>query len=354
MVPRVRVMHYINQFFAGMGGEDKADTPVGSLAGAAGPGKRLQELLGDSAEIVVTAYCGDNYFANHTAEAVASVRQIARENNVKLLVAGPAFASGRYGFACAEVCHAVNSSLVLDCITGMHPENPGVAAYRQYKDQRVYTFPTSEVVSGMGEALAIMAQGLTKLAAGSSLGPPAEGGYLSRGFRLVETETRSGAVRATDMLLDKLAGRPFITEIPVEHLEAVPVPPRITSLKDVRLALVTTSGVIPPENPDGLRGYQNTKWVKYSIEKIDSMLDTEWDVIHGGYNTEFMRENPNFSVPLDVCRQMEKEGVFASLYPYFFITPGSRGVISVMQRIGEEMITELKANGVDAVLLVST
>ena len=49
-MPKVHVMHYVNQFSAGIGGEDKADVPVGSGEGAVGPGKRLQELLGDSAE----------------------------------------------------------------------------------------------------------------------------------------------------------------------------------------------------------------------------------------------------------------------------------------------------------------
>lgn len=84
------------------------------------------------------------------------------------------------------------------------------------------------------------------------------------------------------------------------------------------------------------------------------MLDAEWDVLHGGYNTDFIKKNPNFGVPLDVCRDMEKEGVFASLYPYYYVTPGARGLISVMHRIGTEIVTELKADGVDAVLLVST
>jgi glycine reductase len=347
-------MHYLNQFFAGIGSEEKADVPVGSIEGAVGPGKRLQELLGDSAEIVVTVYCGDDQFAEHRDDALESILRIARDYNVKLLVAGPAFASGRYGFACAEVCHALNNSLDIDCVSGMHPENPGVETYKQYKDRRVYAFPTTEVVSGMGEALNMMAKSLIKLAAGSAISTPAEEGYIPRGLRIDENVGKSGAARAVSMLLDKLAGHPFITELPVEGLERIPVPPRITSLKNASLALVTSSGVIKRGNPDGFRGYQNTKWAKYSIEKMSSMLDGDWDVIHGGYNTEFMKRNPNYGIPLDVCREMEKEGVFAGLYPYYYVTPGARGLISVMHRIGGEIVDELKANGVEAVLMVST
>ncbi len=353
-MPKVRVMHYINQYFAGIGSEEKADVPMSAKEGSIGPGIRLQELLGDTANIVVTAYCGDNYFPQHTDEALASVLKIARDNEVELVAAGPAFASGRYGHACIEVCHALNSSLGLPCVTTLHPENPGVEGYMMYKDRNVFAFPTSAVVSGMSDALKDMAGSLSRLAAGAAMGTPAEEGYIPRGFRLDETASQSGAVRAVSMLLNKLANRPFNTEIPVEHLKPILVPPRITNLKDVNLGIVTTSGVIASGNPDGFRGYQNIKWAKYSIDGLSSMLDADWDVIHGGYNTEFMKRNPNFSVPLDVLRDMEEEGIFAKLHPYFYVTPGARGLLSVMHCLGTEIILDMKAKGVDAVLLVAT
>jgi glycine reductase len=53
---RVRVLHFLNQFFAGRGGETKADMPMGYQSGALGPGMRLQSLCGDAVEITVTAY----------------------------------------------------------------------------------------------------------------------------------------------------------------------------------------------------------------------------------------------------------------------------------------------------------
>ncbi len=353
-MPKARVMHYINQFFAGIGSEEKADVPVNSKEGPVGPGKLLQNLLGDTADVVVTAYCGDDYFAQHTGEALAALLKIAKDNKIDLIAAGPAFASGRYGYACIEVCHALNAGLGLPGVTALHPENPGLAGYRQYKDRNVFAFPTTEVVSGMADALKNMAGCLSRLATGAAIGTPAQEGYIPRGFRLDETACQSGAVRAVSMLLDKLANRPFHTEIPVEHLEPIPVPPRVTGLKDIRLGIVTTSGVIASGNPDGFRGYQNTKWAKYSTEGLNSMFDSDWDVIHGGYNTEFMKKNPNFSVPLDVLRNMEKEDVFASLHPYFYVTPGARGLISVMHRLGTEIILDMKADGVNAVLLVAT
>lgn len=139
-----RVVHYLNQFFAGVGGEERADRPVTFRNEVLGPGKRVQQLLGDSANIIGTVYCGDNYFAEHRDTVLASMIEIARNNNIQMLVAGPAFAAGRYGINCVEIGHWLSTQLGIQTITGMHSENPGVDIYRQYKDKNVYILPTAE------------------------------------------------------------------------------------------------------------------------------------------------------------------------------------------------------------------
>lgn len=350
----MRLMHYLNQFFAGVGSEAKADVPVYSHKGPLGPGKRLQDLLGDSANIVVTSYCGDNYFANHEDEALTSILQVAKEHNIRMLVAGPAFQAGRYGFACIEVCHSLSNSLGLDCVTAMNIENPGVGFYRQYKDRKVFLFPTMKEVRGMEDALSRMAKFVSKLATGSTVGSAAEEGYIPRGIRVNRVSSKSGAERAVEMLLNQHFGRPFETEIPVESLVAIPVPPAIADFAHAYLAIVCEAGVVPLGNPDGFKWAHNNQWRKYSIEKLNSMKEAKWEITHGGWHTAFMTENPNLGVPLDVCREMEREGVYARLYPYFYSTCGNAGSIPDMQCIGEEMVSSMKAEGVDAALLVAT
>ncbi len=49
-----RVIHYINQFFAGIGGEEKADVAPEVREGVVGPGMALKGALGNEAEIVAT------------------------------------------------------------------------------------------------------------------------------------------------------------------------------------------------------------------------------------------------------------------------------------------------------------
>ena len=59
-----RVVHYINQFYAGIGGEEKADHKPEICEAVVDPGTALKAALGSEAEIVATVICGDSYFAS--------------------------------------------------------------------------------------------------------------------------------------------------------------------------------------------------------------------------------------------------------------------------------------------------
>ncbi|MDP7169210.1 MAG: glycine/sarcosine/betaine reductase selenoprotein B family protein, partial [Nitrospinota bacterium] len=57
MAAPYRVVHYLNQFFFGLGGEEKASIEPTAKAGPVGPGGPLQEAFRGEAEIVKTATC---------------------------------------------------------------------------------------------------------------------------------------------------------------------------------------------------------------------------------------------------------------------------------------------------------
>src|SRR5438552_16790220 len=119
----LRVGHYINQFFAGIGGEQSANLTPQGRDGPVGPGRALHLLLKDTGAVVSTLICGDSFFNERAAEARTAVRAWMEEIRPDLVIAGPAFAAGRYGVACAEVCR---QATVLDiaAVTGMDPDDP--------------------------------------------------------------------------------------------------------------------------------------------------------------------------------------------------------------------------------------
>jgi glycine reductase complex component B subunit gamma len=352
----IKIVHIVNQFFAGLGGEEKADLPVSVIDGSAGAARALEMKLDREAKIVSTIYVGDNYFHEHKDEAVKAILDAVRAAEPQVLVAGPAFNSGRYGMTCVEVCNAVANELAIPCVTAMHDENPGVDAYRELANVRVYCLPTAETTAGMTDAMTRLAKLALRLAQGEDIGSAHKEGYISRGIRRIEKTHGRGAARAVEMLLKKINNEPFVSELPMEVWDdALPAPP-LADVKDRNLAVVTTSGVVPWGNPDKFKTYRNTYWRKYNIAELKELEPGKWEAVHGGYNVAYMNQNPHYGVPLDALRSLEAEGAIGpgKLYPAYYVIPGNQGSPTVMRRMGQEIAADLKKDNVEGVLFVAT
>ena len=88
MAEPLRIAHYLNQFFAGIGGEEKADVGVSARPEPVGPGRALQAALGDAGRVVGTVIAGDNHVAEQEAEAVVAIRRELERLRPDALVAG--------------------------------------------------------------------------------------------------------------------------------------------------------------------------------------------------------------------------------------------------------------------------
>jgi betaine reductase len=345
-----RVVHYLNQFFGGLGGEDKAGTGVEARPGVVGPGLALQKSLGEQAEIVGTIICGDNYFAEHGEAALEEILTHIRKLEADILVAGPAFNAGRYGLACGEICKAAQKQLGLITVTGMFPENPGVEAAQA----GVYIVPTGPTAAGMRDAAERIAQLALKLAGGESIGPASSEGYIPRGGRRNIFVEQTGAERAVDMLLKKLTGQPFTSELPLPSFDHVAPAQPVTDIRTATIALVSEGGIVPIGNPDRIEAGRASKWAKYDIRGLNRLAGEQYLCVHGGFDNTNANEDPNRIVPLDAMRQLEREGVFGRLYDSFYSTVGNGTTIGNAERFGREIGQELLAAGVQAVLFTST
>ena len=127
-----RVVHYLNQFFGQIGGEDKANAGLQVKAGPVGPGLALKEQLGERAEVVATVICGDNTMAENLEKTAAAAAEIVASYRPDLLIAGPCFNAGRYGMACGAVCKAIRERLRVPTVMGIAETNPAVEVYRKH------------------------------------------------------------------------------------------------------------------------------------------------------------------------------------------------------------------------------
>ena len=345
-----RVVHYLNQFFGGLGGEERAGTRPLSKDGVVGPGAALQKAFGDRASVVGTVICGDNFATEREDEALAEIVRLIAAFQPDLVVAGPAFTAGRYGMACGAVATRVSEELHVPALTGMHPENAGAALY-QRGTCIVITGPTAARMADEMQKLAAVG---SKLLTGTPLGPADVEGYLPRGFRKNGFVEKTSATRAVDMLLAKMAGRPFETEIPLPAFDRVAPPAAVAGLESAVVALVSEGGIVPCGNPDGIESGWAKRWARYSIADLSDLTPERFEAIHGGYDVEYANADPDRVVPLDVMRQAERSGRIGKLHDYFYSTAGMACHIADATRMGEEIAQKLIDENVNAVVVSST
>ena len=346
----MRIVHYLNQFFGGIGAEERAGSALEVRDGAVGPGKFLETLLGDEARVVLTIICGDNYAVEHQEEVTAAALEKIRAAGADLFVAGPCFDAGRYGMAAGALCSAVQTDLGIPVITAMSEENPGVDLYRE----TLYIVDSGTSITKMRDVLAKMANLGKKLASKKAIGLPAEEGYLPRGMLRDQLVEKNAATRLVDMLVAKLKGERFESEMPATAFAPVPMPAAVTDLSKAKVMLITDGGLVPKGNPDRIEGTAATRWGAYRIEGRDNLRAEDYEVSHGGYDTRFVQEDPDRLVPLDAMREMEKNGVIGKLHDEFISTCGRSNPLSNTRRLGREIAEKIKRDGVDAVILTST
>ena len=346
----LRVVCYLNQFFGQIGGEDKAGVAPRVLREAAGAARAVQQALGDAGRVVATVVAGDNYVAEREDGAIGELVELVAAEKPDLLVAGPTFLAGRYGVACGALCAAVQARLGVPAVTGMHPENPGVEMYRR----RVLVARTgADAARMLDEVRRLVGLGV-RLARREPIGAPDAEGYFPRGITRNVVAGETAAKRATAMLLDKLAGRAVASEVPLPDFPRIPAPPPVRDLGRAVIALVTDGGIVPLGNPDGIEALAATRFGAYSIEGRAGLDPGQYDNVHRGYDTSFVRQDPHRLVPVDVARELEREGAIGKLHETVYSTTGVATTLAHSERMGREIAAKLRAARVDTVILTST
>ena len=346
---QLRVVHYLNQFFGGIGGEDQAHVGVTAKAGAVGPGRALDKALGDGARVEATLIGGDNFVNERAEEASRAIAAELDRLEPDVLVAGPAFGSGRYGLACALVCQVAQSRRV-PAITAMHPENPGASSARR----GIYIVPTGASTTSMQAALDALAPLVRRLGRGETLGSAEVDGYMPRGARRVHDRGRPGYQRALDMLLDKLHGRSYRSEVPYAAPERVPPAPPIADLSRARIAMVTTGGLVRKGNPDKQVSANAVRYHRHTVAELESLSSSDWEAYHAGYFNHLVNSNPNYILPLSFLRDLERQGKIGRVHEHIYALPGVSTPVAVSAGHGRSIAADLKAGGVDGALLVAT
>lgn len=341
----MRIAHYLNQFYAGLGGEDAAQLGPRVLDGPVGPGRLLQQLLGEQHQIVATIACGDDHAAT-TPGIAEELLAAAREAGAELLVAGPAFGSGRYGLVCARLV-ATATAAGLPALASMHPDNPGLA-----EAGTAPVIAAGATAREMRPSLQRLAAAVATMATGAPL-TEADGriAQVARIGRLVE---HRAAWRAVELVLRRVGGDTEATEIPIGGFDAVVPAAPVDKAASASVALLTEGALVPAGNPDRLESARATRWLRYRIEGLDAFATGEWESVDGGFATVAANADPNRMLPLDAARELERAGALGRLHGEYLVTVGNGTPVATARRFGVEWAAELRKAGVQAAILTAT
>jgi glycine reductase len=341
----MRIVHYLNQFFAGVGGEEAAGTAPAVREGTIGPGRALAAQLGSDHEIVATVFCGDDYAASE-ASAPDELLELIRGASPDLLVAGPAFTSGRYGLACARVAAAA-ARAGIGAVAAMHPENPGLD-----EAEPAPVIESGKTAREMRPSLERLAGAIETLSRGEELREQ-DGriGKVPRRNRLAE---RTAAERAVELLLARLGGDRERTEVLLPNFGSVTPSAPIEDSGGALIALLTEGALVPMGNPDRLESARATRWLRYQLEGLDRLEEGAFQSVHGGFSTVAANADPHRLLPLDVARDLEREGRIGALHHEYLTTAGNGTQVATARGFGVEWAAELRQAGVQAAILTAT
>ena len=350
----MKAILYVNQFFGQVGGEELAGHEPEIRNALVGPAMALQAALGDKVEVTHTVICGDNFMGSQTEEAIQRILTFLDGKKFDIFFAGPAFRAGRYGAACGHICDAVQKKFGVPVLTSMNEENPGVEMYRS----KMVIFRGGASAAAMKKDMDKMANYGLRLLTGEKLLPAAAEGYFGRGIRdqIWLDPPVTAADRVIDMLLKKVRGEPFQTELPIPKTDRVPIAPAISpaELAKMNVALLTSGGIVPFGNPDRIQSASATRWGMYDISALDDLKKGEYITTHAGYDPAAANNDPDVVLPLDAMRAYEKEGKIGGIHKYFYATVGTGTTQAEAARMAGEIVEELKDAGISAAILTST
>lgn len=345
-----RVVHYINQFYAGFGGEDTASMGLQYQDGHVGPGIALAQALGEDYEIVKTIICGDNTIAEQEDVIIPQIVDIVREAKADLFVAGPGFNAGRYGLGCGASTAAVTEQLKIPAVTALYSENPGTDLYKN----RCYILQTDNNARKLNDVVEQIAVFAKRLVEGDAIRDGKEEGFHGSGPAIDINYEIPAAQRGVDMLLAKFAQQTYRTEVIMPNHEEIPIPVLTKPLSECRIGLVTDGGLVPIGNPDKQVPTNSKHYKAYSIAGMDTLQPKDWEVSHQGYNAAFVLQDPNRLLPVDALRNLVDKGFIGSLSDTFYSTAGVMTPMEKCKEFGEGIAQALINDQCDAAIETST
>ena len=90
------------------------------------------------------------------------------------------------------------------------------------------------------------------------------------------------------------------------------------------------------------------------LDEFEDLTAADHETAHGGYDPVYANADPNRVLPVDVLRDMEREGKIGKLHEMFYTTVGNGTSVANAKKFAAEYAQKLLKAGVHAVIMTST
>ncbi len=345
-VTLVKVVHYLNQFFAGLGGEEAAGIAAGSPRGSGRP------------------RAGARARRRRHARVRRRLLRRARGRGARRSCCAGSTRSSPDVLVCGPVVRLRPLRLRLRDArargsTPRHPrrlrDGSGEPGCRRGRGRRLHRPDERE----RGRACARRCRGWPRsprrLAAGEELGPPDEEGYLPRGLRRNErARARRRGCAAIDLLLAKLGGETRTeVEASFDHVAAASAGSR--SVAGLRSLSSPRPAACHRGIPTACRRSAPPPGSATRSATEATLAAGRYESVHGGFDVTAANADPNRLVPLDVVRDARARGPHRPAPRHLLHDHRERHARRrPPTKFGQEIADELKEAGVEAVVLSGT
>lgn len=160
----------LDQMQAGLGGKERADTPLGGQRVAMGSADTTEKALAkNDGALLGTFYCGTDYYAANRALVRRKFTKMAEKMGADVVVIGPTYDYPEFAQMACELAAAFQTQTKIPVIAAI-AEEKNADLIAQYKDQLTIVRAPKKGGAGLSDAVDHLAAGAALLAKGEDLG----------------------------------------------------------------------------------------------------------------------------------------------------------------------------------------
>ncbi|MFD1393380.1 GrdB-related putative oxidoreductase [Lacticaseibacillus jixianensis] len=159
----------LDQMQAGLGGKERADTPLGGQRVAMGSADTTEKALAKNAgKLLGTFYCGTAYYTDNRELVQRKFTKMAEQMGADVVLIGPTYDYPEFAQMACELAAAFQTQTTIPAIAAI-AEEKNADLIAQYKDQLTIVKAPKKGGTGLSDAVDHLAEGAALLAAGKDI-----------------------------------------------------------------------------------------------------------------------------------------------------------------------------------------